>query len=264
MCLALIGFGVHPHYRVVIAANRDEFHARPAAPAAWWDAGFLAGRDLKEGGTWLGVDRRGRFALLTNVRDPSRHDASAPSRGAFVPRMLGAGAAIAVTVPELVNGGRHHNGFNLLAGDGSQLHWGSNRATSTAALGAGIYAVSNHLLDTPWPKVERTRAAFARWCADAAHADDLAPVFALLRDTERATDAVLPSTGVSLEWERMLSAPFIVSPTYGTRCSTVVTIDRDGGVRLVERSFDPAGNAAGEVDYRFTVQAGDVVQGRCP
>ena len=142
----------------------------------------------------------------------------------------------------------------------SELHWGSNRAAATAALAAGIYGVSNHLLDTPWPKVERTKAAFARWCGDAARADDLAPVFALLRDTERAPDEALPATGVPLEWERMLSAPFIVSPTYGTRCSTVVTIDHDGAARLVERSFDPAGNATGDVDYRFTVQAGDGVQ----
>jgi uncharacterized protein with NRDE domain len=262
MCLALIAFGVHPGYRVVIAANRDEYHARPAAPAAWWDAGILAGRDLREGGTWLGVDRRGRFALLTNVREPSRHDASAPSRGALVPRFLGDDAAPGATLPQLVAGGRRHNGFNLVGGDASELHWGSNRAATTAELSAGIYGVSNHLLDTPWPKVERARAAFARWCADAGRADDLAPVFALLRDTERAPDEALPATGVSLDWERMLSAPFIVSPTYGTRCSTIVTIDHDGGVRLVERSFDAAGNAAGDVDYRFALQATEGAQRR--
>ena len=253
MCLALIAFGAHPRYRVVIAANRDEFHARPAAPAAWWDEGFLAGRDLKEGGTWLGIDRRGRFALLTNVREPSRHDPGAPSRGVLVPRLLGDDAAPSATLPALVAAGRRHNGFNLVAGDASELHWGSNRAASTATLPPGIYGVSNHLLDTPWPKVERARTAFARWCGDAGHADDLAPLFALLRDTERAPDEALPATGVTLEWERMLSAPFIASPAYGTRCSTVVTIDQDGRVHLVERNFDPAGNAAGDVEFRFAV-----------
>jgi uncharacterized protein with NRDE domain len=107
------------------------------------------------------------------------------------------------------------------------------------------------LLDTPWPKVVRLKAAFARWCGSADGADDLAPVFALLRDTERAPDAALPATGIPLERERMLSAPFIVSPDYGTRCSTVVTIDHDGDVRMVERSFDPMGIPTGEVDYRF-------------
>ena len=120
MCIALIAFGVHPQFRVVVAANRDEFHARPAAPAAWWDTGILAGRDLKEGGTWLGIDRRGRFALLTNVREPSRHDASAPSRGTLVPRLLGAEAAPSVALPELVAAGSRHNGFNLVAGGGNR------------------------------------------------------------------------------------------------------------------------------------------------
>ena len=253
MCLALIAFAAHPEYRVVIAANRDEYHARPAAPAAWWDKGILAGRDLKEGGSWLGVDRRGRFALLTNVREPSRHDPGAPSRGALVPRLLGDAAAPAATLRELVAAGHRHNGFNLMAGDASELHWGSNRAPSTATLAAGIYGVSNHLLDTPWPKVTRAKSAFARWCADARRADDLAPVFALLRDTEHAPDEALPATGVSLEWERTLSAAFIVSPAYGTRCSTVVTIDFEGHVHFVERSFDPSGNATGEVDFRFAL-----------
>ena len=255
MCLALIAFVAHPRYRVVIAANRDEFHARPTAPAAWWGEGFLAGRDLKEGGAWLGIDRRGRFALLTNVRDPLRNNAGAPSRGALVPRLLVQDAAPTVALPALVAESSRHNGFNLVAGDASELVWGSNRAASTAALRHGIYGVSNHLLDTPWPKVERARAAFAHWCTDSSRSDDLAPVFSLLRDPVRAPDEALPATGVPLEWERMLSSPFIISPDYGTRCSTVVTIDPDGDVHFVERSFDPAGAASGEVDYRFTLSA---------
>ena len=165
MCLALIAFAAHPRYRLVVAANRDEFHARPAAAATWWDEGILAGRDLKEGGTWLGVDRRGRFALLTNVRDPSRHDPGAPSRGALVPRLLASSAPPSISLPALVRGAARYNGFNLIAGDSTGLHWGSNRAAAPAALEPGIYGVSNHLLDTPWPKVERTKAAFRRWCA---------------------------------------------------------------------------------------------------
>jgi uncharacterized protein with NRDE domain len=164
MCLALIAFAAHPRYRLVVAANRDEFHARPTAAAAWWDEGILAGRDLKAGGTWLGVDRRGRFALITNVRDPARHDPGAPSRGALVPRLL-ASSALAVSLPALVRDAAGYNGFNLIAGGGTSLYWGSNRAAAPAALDPGIYGVSNHLLDTPWPKVERTKEAFRRWCA---------------------------------------------------------------------------------------------------
>jgi len=253
MCLALVAFSAHPRYRLVIAANRDEYHVRPAAPAAWWDEGFLAGRDLKEGGTWLGIDRRGRFALLTNVRDPSRHDPTAPTRGALVPRFLVDRAPPPAALAALFAGGGRHNGFNLVAGDTSELHWGSNRAASPAALAPGVYGVSNHLLDTPWPKVERARAGFARWCGGA-DADDLAPVFALLRDAEQAPDEALPATGVPREWERLLSSPFIVSATYGTRCTTVVTVGRDGNVRLVERSFDPSGRPVGEVDWRFALE----------
>jgi uncharacterized protein with NRDE domain len=131
--------------------------------------------------------------------------------------------------------------------------WGSNRAAAPVGLDPGIYGVSNHLLDTPWPKVERTKSAFRQWCG--AGADDLAPLFALLHDTERAPDAMLPATGVTLERERMLSSPFIVSPDYGTRCSTVVTVRHDGAAHFVERSFDPEGSATGEVDVRFAIEA---------
>ena len=253
MCLALIAFAAHPRYSLVLAANRDEFHARAAAPAAWWDVGFLAGRDLKEGGTWLAVDRRGRFALLTNVREPLRRDAVAPTRGTLVPQILVDAKTPAETLAALIAEGGRYNGFNVVAGDVSSVHWGSNRAPFTKALASGIYGVSNHLLDTPWPKVVRAKAALERWCIGGDNADDLAPIFALLRDTQRSPDEDLPATGVPLDRERLLSSPFIVSPEYGTRCTTVVTVSRNGDMRFVERSFDPAGDATGEVDYRFTL-----------
>ena len=253
MCLALIAFDAHPRFRLVVAANRDEFHARPAAPAAWWDEGILAGRDLQEGGTWLGVDRCGRFALLTNVRDPSRHDPGAPSRGALVPRLLASSTAPASALLALVRDGARYNGFNLIAGDGTGLRWGSNRAAAPATLGPGIYGVSNHLLDTPWPKVQRTKEAFRRWCAAGADGGRFTALFDLLHDTERAPDAMLPATGVTLDRERMLSSPFIVSPDYGTRCSTVLAIDAHGAAQFVERSFDPAGEVTGEVEIAFPI-----------
>ena len=253
MCLALIAFAAHPRYKVVVAANRDEYHERPAAPVAWWDEGFLAGRDLKAGGTWLGVDAHGRFAFLTNVREPARHDPAAPSRGVLVPNVLTADASPSVSLPAQVRAGALHNGFNLVAGDSRELLWGSNRSSSPSftALGPGIYGVSNHLLDTPWPKVVRTKEAFRRWCEGDARADDPAAILALLRDSERAPDDELPATGVTLERERMLSPPFIIGADYGTRCSTVLTIDCEDNAQLIERTFDPAGNATGEVEFRF-------------
>ncbi|HVN34831.1 MAG TPA: NRDE family protein [Casimicrobiaceae bacterium] len=251
MCLALFALAAHPRYALVVAANRDEYHARPAARAAWWDDGWLAGRDLKAGGTWFGVARTARWAFVTNVREPSRHDPGAPSRGSLVPTVLAHAEPPTKSLERIVAGAVAQNGFNLVAGLGAQAAWASNRAVAAQALPPGIHGVSNAALDTPWPKVTRTKALVAAWCAAAE--TDIAPLFAMLADRRVASDAELPSTGVTLERERLLSAPFIVSPAYGTRCSTVLTVDRDGAVRFVERSFDSAGAPAGDVEYRFTV-----------
>ena len=257
MCLALIAFAAHPRYRLIVAANRDEYHARPTAPSTWWEEGFLAGRDLQAGGTWLGVNRSGRFALLTNVREPSRHNPGAPSRGAFVPSLLTTSASPSVSLAAQVSAGVAHNGFNVVAGNANELAWGSNRAAPPRNLGPGIYGVSNHLLDTPWPKVTRTKAAFRRWCQQEKDSDDgdddLGPLLALLHDTDRAPDGELPATGITLERERLLSAPFIIGADYGTRCSTVLTITAEGSAHWIERSFDSAGHATGEVEQRFAV-----------
>jgi len=257
MCLALVAIDAHPRYRCVIAANRDEFHARPAAPAAWGEAapfiGILAGRDLKAGGTWLGVTGEGRFAFLTNVREPHRHMVSAPSRGELVLRVLDTANDPADALAGVAADGAAYNGFNLLCGDARGAVWMSNRAASPLPVGAGIHGLSNALLNTPWPKVTQTKAAFAKW---AIHADaDIQPLFALLADRTVAPDSALPATGVAFEWERVLSAPFIVSEGYGTRCSTVVTIDRDGNVQLIERTFDKRAAVTGEVAFGFTLGA---------
>ena len=175
MCLALIAFARASALPLVVAANRDEYHARPAAPAAWWDEGFLAGRDLKAGGTWLGVDRRGRFALLTNVREPSRHDPGAPSRGALVPSLLTASAPPSVSLPAQVARRRRAQRLQPDRRRCRRARSGARTARRRrSTLGPGIYGVSNHLLDTPWPKVERTKAAFRRWCEADATRDDLA------------------------------------------------------------------------------------------
>jgi uncharacterized protein with NRDE domain len=253
MCLALLSQDAHPRFTVVIAANRDEHRARPAAPASWWDEGILAGRDLEAGGTWLGVTRAGRWALITNVREPDRRDPGAPSRGALVTRALAETAAPLATVSAIVSNAQAYNGFNLLAGDTTSAAWGSNRAPAARALAAGIHGISNAILDAPWPKVARTKAALRAWCAR--DDDDIEALFAVLADRTRTPDAELPSTGVTLEWERRLSSPFIVGDDvgYGTRSSTVVTLGRDGEARFVERTFDPAGRRIGEAGFRFAL-----------
>ena len=251
MCLALFALDAHPRYALVVAANRDEYHARSAARAEWWDEGWLAGRDLKAGGTWFGVTRTARWAFVTNVREPSRYDPDAPSRGSLVPAVLADTQPTSTSLERIVTSATAQNWFNLVAGVGAHAAWGSNRAIAAELLPCGIHGVSNAALDAPWPKVTRTKAIVAAWCAAAE--TDIESLFAMLADTRVAPDAELPSTGVSLERERMLSAPFIVSPEYGTRCSTVLTLSRDGTARFVERSFDRRGGALGDVEHRFTV-----------
>lgn len=253
MCLALLALDAHPRYAVVLAANRDEFRARAADAARWWDGeDILAGRDRVAGGTWLGVNRRGRFAFVTNVREPGRHDPSAPTRGTLVPRVLGDARPVGVAVTHAIRDGTRMNGFNLLAGEGTAAAWGSNRVDAVHTLAPGVHGVSNAALDTPWPKLVRTRDALSAWLR--AGIDDVEPLFELLADHRPAPDAELPHTGVTLEWERLLSSPFIIAPNYGTRCSTVVLVGRDGTIRFVERSFDAQGRASGEVEHRSSAQ----------
>lgn len=255
MCLAVIALDAHPLFRLVIAANRDEFHARPASPAAWGHAApftdILAGRDLSAGGTWFGIQRDGRWALVTNVRDGRRQLPGARTRGELVPRMLNASDP-EVAMASLDRDRMDYNGFNLLAGVVARAGYASNRADPSALLPAGLHGVSNAALDTPWPKLARTLDALARWTD--AGGDSTTPLFAALADRREAADAVLPTTGVPIEWERVLSAPFIVGENYGTRCSTVLTIDRNGRASFCERSFAADGTALGEVVETFDLR----------
>lgn len=256
MCLVVVALAAHPRYSVVVAANRDEFHARAALPAHWGErppyAGVLAGRDTVAGGTWMGVRRDGRWALVTNVREGQRNDSLAPSRGGLVPAVLNAEHTPAMALAALKRRADPYNGFNLLAGDLHGAAWMSNRAPAVQPLAQGIHGLSNARLDTPWPKVARTKAAVSAWAARGD--DDLSPLFTALGDRSRAPDQDLPATGVPVEWERLLSAPFIVSDDYGTRCSTVLIVTRDGAARFVERSFDVRGNATGDVEFAFEIQ----------
>lgn len=247
MCLAVLALDAHPRYALVLAANRDEYFARAASPASWGTESpfvdILAGRDLVAGGTWLGVHRDGRFAFVTNVRQGTGRDPSSRSRGELVPAVLARGVDVDEAFARVAHGGHAYNGFNLLAGDARAASWMSNRAAGVVRLAPGVHGLSNAALDTPWPKVVRTKAALAAWLARGS--DDVEPLFAALADRTGAADPELPLTGVTLGWERVLAAPFIVSEGYGTRCTTVLTIDRNGRVVFEERSFGPEGVALG-------------------
>jgi uncharacterized protein with NRDE domain len=254
MCLLVLAWRTHPRYRLVVAANRDEFHERPAAPLAPWPphGEVLAGRDLRAGGAWLALDRARRFGVVTNFRELQPARAAAPSRGNLIPRFLagrhGAGEFFGALEPEAAG----YSGFNLLLADEESLWYGSNRATPFArALQAGVYGLSNELLDTPWPKLLRVRRGFEAWLEEPV-AGSPASLFELLMDrTQSAGDAGLRESGLPRELEQVLSAPFVVHPTYGTRCSSVLLLHNDGGVYLAERRFDAQGAPAGETEFRL-------------
>ena len=252
MCLAAIALNAHPSFPLVIAANRDEFFARAAAPMAWWRAGgadVLAGRDLSAGGTWFGLTRAGRLALLTNVREPGRQIADAPSRGALVVDWLNAQDDAAAFAARLAEG---YNGFNLITADVARntWHWISNRAPAPVALTPGIHALSNAALDTPWPKVVGLKALVADALDRSNSAKQLAEqLFAALADPTPAPDAALPDTGVGLARERLLSPRFVRMPDpalpsvagYGTRCATVLIREAGGATHVIERSVTAHG-----------------------
>jgi uncharacterized protein with NRDE domain len=258
MCLLVLAWRCNAHYRLVVAANRDEYHEREAAPLAKWPppAELLAGRDLRAQGTWLGIDRERRFGVVTNFRELQRTPAGAPSRGDLIPSYLGAASGAAAFFTALAERAQQYSGFNLLLADADSLWYGSNRATPFAReLPPGVYGLSNELLDTPWPKLQRVRAGFESWL-HAAQPAGSAELFALLAD-HTPTEGPLPGDagGLPPEWQRALSAPFVLHPKYGTRCSTVLLLAPDGALDLIERRFDAQGNALG--DTAFHPRAGE-------
>src|SRR6185437_1170742 len=279
MCLLVLAWNTHPRYRLVVAANRDEYHDRPTAALGHWPApdDILAGRDLRAGGTWLGIDRRRRFGIVTNFRDFVRAPPEAPSRGGLIPRYLSHAAGPSDYLGALEAEAPDYGGFNLLLADGESLWYASNRTRPFArALSAGVHGLSNELLDTPWPtkspgaildgvsrpeggdtgtgspKLRRVRRGFEEWLRADGSAED-GKLFALLADRTPATDEEgLPSTGLSPDWERTLSSPFVLHESYGTRCSTIVAIEPTGGCYVAERRFHPSGTLTGETAYRLS------------
>lgn len=253
MCLIVFAWKVHPDYPLVVAANRDEFRRRPAQAAHWWDdaPGVLAGRDLEAGGTWIGVTRQGRFAALTNRRDPARRAADAPSRGTLVLRALTDARAPVETLAELAADSGRYAGFNLLAGDGDSLAVHDNDSGEVRPLAPGLYGLSNARLDTPWPKLTLARARLAEALAAM---PDPEPVLALLRDDIPAPDHLLPDTGVGLEAERRLSPIFLRDAHYGTRSSAMILFGADGRASLREWTWDARGEIVGETGQDFRVE----------
>lgn len=237
MCLIVVGWQAHPDYPLIVAANRDEFYGRPTAFADFWAASpeVFGGRDLEAGGTWLGITRSGRFAAVTNVREPGAGKGR-QSRGRLTQDFL-AGRQTAADYMDQIDMAAH-SGFNLVVGDGRSLWYCSNRGAPPRQLAPGIYGLSNHLLDSPWPKLLTAREGFARAIG---RLPDRAPLFEVLADDEIVPDTELPNTGVPLDWERRLSAIFVRSEEYGTRASTVIVQSADGSFAFDERSFGPLG-----------------------
>ena len=246
MCLILFAWQAHPRYSLVVAANRDEFHQRPSAAADFWedDPGILAGRDLQGGGTWLGITRSGRFAAITNYREPLNPEPPPErSRGLLVRDFLIDDRAPLRHARDLRAEGSSYQGFNLLLGTPDSLAWVSNRCDEPLSVSAGSHGLSNHLLDTEWPKVHSGRERLD----ELLEVENLEPeaLFELLTDQALTPGEIPESLEERLAPEQLMKHYFIVSPVYGTRYSTVVLVGRDGGVQFIERQFDPEGKETG-------------------
>jgi len=248
MCLIVFAWRPDHSQSLILAANRDEFYARPTLPLGQWEDApdIYAGRDLEAGGTWLGVNADGRFAALTNIRDPGK-PLGRRSRGELVARFLNSSLSVDEYLREVAGRAAEYGGFNLLVGNREELHFLNAASPSPRRLQPGVYGVSNAGLDTPWPKLLRAKAALSD------HLNDPQPeaLFRFLADPEAAADADLPSTGVGLATEKLLSSVFIASPNYGTRASTVLIVNADGSRRMIEHSFGPYGGRLGEVELQI-------------
>lgn len=252
MCVLLLSLGQHPKYPLVVAANRDEFLARPTQAAGFWQDApqILAGRDLLQGGTWLGITRNGRFAALTNFRDPPTKRDDRPSRGHLISAFLRGNETPTAYVGRLATQAHEYNGFSLIVGHGVEFCYYANLEPEPRTLAPGLYGLSNHLLDTPWPKVVRGKQALAN-VMSADKGPDAERLFAILADRAPADEAELPDTGVGRERELWLSPLFVSGPEYGTRSSTVLWIDNDGDVTFIERTFQGDPERYSTVEHRF-------------
>lgn len=238
MCLLFFSYQRTPGYRLVVAANRDEFLARPTAPLDFLDKEktILAGRDLQGGGTWLGITAQLKFAAITNYREPAVKRGDAPSRGEILLNYLEGNVAAKQFISSLAKSGDRYNGFNLILGDSEELYYYSNRSDGSQLLAPGFYGLSNNLLDVPWPKVVRGKELLRPYMVETSQVDPL-QLFDQLKDDHRPPDVQLPDTRVGLDWERLLSSIFIDGVDYGTRSSAVITVTDEGRIEFMEKTI---------------------------
>jgi len=256
MCIILFSYKEHHDFPLILASNRDEFFERPADPASFWEEApeLLAGRDLKECGTWLGVTTTGRIATITNYRAPFTIKDDAPSRGLLVSDYLRSKQGPREYMQTIRGNADRYNGFNFLFGAVGDLYYFSNRENILQEITPGLYGLSNHLLDTPWPKVELGRERLRLLISGSGEITPEA-IFNILADTTRPPDDRLPDTGVGIEWERILSPIFVESPVYGTRYSTVIMMDNSHTVTFVERAFHSRPDKYESRRFSFTVES---------
>ncbi len=256
MCLLLLSLNSHPEYKLILAANRDEYYERPTKPATFWDEAphLVAGKDLRGGGTWLGMTRQGRIAAVTNYRDPASDIKHAPSRGKLLTDYLLGQDNPSDFLDKLDQKAIKYNGFNLVVGDKDRLYWYSNRGGDRRPLMPGIYGISNHLIDTPWPKLVSAKESMIQIISKG-NGFSSENLFKMLYDSTLVEDSRLPNTGVGLEWERILSPIFIKSPTYGTRSSTLILVDKDDHVSFLERTYNAHPENTFTVNYEFVIDS---------
>jgi uncharacterized protein with NRDE domain len=255
MCLILLAVRKHHTYKLILAANRDEYYERPSEPPHFWEDAphLLAGRDLVAAGTWLGITRKGRIAAVTNYRDPANVKPDAPSRGKLVSDFLLCDRDSLSYLDLIRREKDRYNGFNLIVGNRDRITWYSNRSDKVTPLLPGVYGLSNHLLETPWPKVVRAKALFEE-IIHTGKKLSLESIFRLLKDQTTPRDDRLPRTGVPLEWERILSSIFITSPTYGTRSSSLVLIDQEDRATFMDRTFNGHPEPVSTSEFEFVLE----------
>ncbi|HCI71013.1 MAG TPA: hypothetical protein DF712_18530 [Balneola sp.] len=240
MCLITFSYKNHPFYKLIVAANRDEFYQRPTRAAQFWTdeqlPDILAGKDLKANGTWMGVSKTGRWGALTNYRDPSNINENAPSRGDLVLDYLKSDSNERAYLKEIKENGKKYNGFNLLIGGKDSLYHFSNETNSIKEVQPGIHGVSNALLDTNWPKLDHAKKELERVTSNSKFDRD--ELFEILKNSEKAPDEKLPSTGIPYDWEKAVSSIFIKTDNYGTLCSTLLLVDYEGNAEFTERRYN--------------------------
>lgn len=242
MCLIAFSYKNHPEYPFILATNRDEFYGRPTQPAHVWNTSpkILAGKDEKAGGTWLGISENGRFAALTNYRQMDDIKEDTTSRGIIVKDFLLSDVNPRKYLAELQKKGEHFNGFNLIAGFFDDLYYISNKKEGVYKIKPGVHTVSNAFLNTPWPKTEQASKSF-RKIIDEKKPDE-EKLFSVLLNDKRYPIEELPNTGLPEETEKAVSSIFIKTENYGTRSSTILTVDKENRVHFAERSYFPGSN----------------------